>query len=104
MPQNVWKQVAALLAIALLNLYLSQAHASNKVEVETDNGTYFRVDDKRVSADQAVSAYKSGKDVEKCTAVKGAVDEHGDAVSASKCKLQKRVLSARTGNETWKAK
>lgn len=101
MKQNIWVQVAALLFIMLINAY---AHAGNQVEVETDNGTYFRVENKRVDADDAVAAYKAGKDVEKCTAVKGAVDSEGKALNASKCKLQKRVLSARTGNETWKAK
>ncbi len=79
---------------------LSRAHA---VEIDTGaNDPFYKVEGKKSTVVEAILADHEKKLVEKCTPVKQAVDSEGKSTTVFKCGLVKRVISAKTGNETWK--
>lgn len=90
----------------ILGLLIANSWNVFATEVEVDSGQnspIFQVDHKTVSAVEAERAYKAGFIVNKCTPVKGVVDQNGKSITGLKCKAVKRVMNAKTGNETWKS-
>lgn len=88
----------------LIGLTLVSLHSHAEVSVDQGNSKYiFKVAGKIVSPVKAAELAPTNE-IERCSPIKDALTEDGQAAAAYKCKAVKLEYSAKTGTPHWKTK